>query len=103
MQFMNNELVPVILVICLAILTIALSVASVYLINVLIEAKRTLRRANAILDDTQDKIQGILNPFHSLSAFASHFTTGLKVVDGFVSLIKDKHEKQDSSSSQDKE
>jgi len=103
MQFMNNELVPVILVICLAILTIALSVASAYLINVLIEAKRTLRRANAILDDTQDKIQGILNPFHSLSAFASHFTTGLKVVDGFVSLIKDKHEKQDSSSSQDKE
>lgn len=100
---MNNELVPVILVICLAILTIALSIASVYLINVLIEAKRTLRRANAILDDTQDKIQGILNPFHSLSAFASHFTTGLKVVDGFVSLIKDKHEKQDSSSSQDKE
>jgi predicted PurR-regulated permease PerM len=103
MQFMNNELVPVILVICLAILTIALSIASVYLINVLIEAKRTLRRANAILDDTQDKIQGILNPFHSLSAFASHFTTGLKVVDGFVSLIKDKHDKQEPSSRQDKE
>ncbi len=93
---MNSELFPIILIVCVVILTIVLSVASIFLISVLLEARRTLVRANAILEDTQDKVQAILNPFHSLSAFASHFTTGLKVVDGFVALLKDKNAKTDA-------
>lgn len=93
---MNSEIFPIVLIVCVVILTIVLSVASIFLISVLIEARRTLSRTNAILEDTQDKIQTILNPFHSLSAFASHFTTGLKVVDGFVGLLKDKNGKTDS-------
>lgn len=95
---MMNEILPVVLVVCLVVLTIVLVVTAINLIGVLIEGKKVLKKANSavdkaneVIDTTQEKITGILNPFHSLSAFVTNFTAGLKVAEGFMSFVnKDK-------------
>lgn len=95
---MMNEILPTVLVVCLVVLTIVLVVTAINLISVLIEGKKVLKKANSavdkaneVIDTTQDKITGILNPFHSLSAFVTNFTAGLKVAEGFMSFVnKDK-------------
>lgn len=111
---MINEILPIVLVVCLVVLTIVLVVVAINLIAVLLESKKVLQKANqavdkanAVIDATQDKITGILNPFHSLSAFVSNFTAGLKVAEGFMSLVnKDKNvidaEKSDKSDKSDR-
>lgn len=94
---MTNELLPLVLVVCLVILTVVLVVVAINLIGVLMESKRVLKKANLVIDEAQDKITGILNPFASLSAFVSNFTAGLKVADGFMSFMnKDKNKSQQS-------
>lgn len=89
-----NEYIPVILVVCVVALTIVLVVAGINLIGILFQLRKTLTKANdsldkvsGIIDTTQDKIDGILNPFHSLSAFVTNFTAGLKVAEGFMGWI----------------
>ena len=53
----------------------------------LTKANETVDKVSAMVDTTQDKIEGILNPFHSLSAFVTNFTAGLKVAEGFMGWI----------------
>lgn len=91
---MNNEILPIVLVVCLVVLTIVLVVVAINLIGVLVEGKKVLKKANSavdkansVIDSTQEKISGILNPFHSLSAFVTNFTAGLKVAEGFMSFV----------------
>ncbi|AKM81151.1 hypothetical protein KKI22_01025 [Patescibacteria group bacterium] len=91
---MTNEILPIVLVVCLVVLTIVLVVVAINLIGVLVESKKVLKKANATIDTTQEKITGILNPFHSLSSFVTNFTAGLKVAEGFMSFAnKDKKDK----------
>lgn len=85
---------PLILVVCVVILTVVLVVLGIQLMAILAEFRKTLQkandtveRANQILTTTQDKVEGILNPFHSLSAFVSNFTAGLKVAEGFMGWL----------------
>lgn len=100
---MINDILPIVLVVCLVILTIVLVVVAINLIGVLIEGKKVLKKANTavdkanlVIDNAQEKITGILNPFHSLSAFVTNFTAGLKVAEGFMSFInKDKDKEID--------
>lgn len=100
---MMNEILPIVLVVCLVVLTIVLVVTAINLIGVLIEARKVLKKtnsavdkANEVIDTTQEKITGILNPFHSLSAFVTNFTAGLKVAEGFMSFVnKDKGKDKD--------
>jgi hypothetical protein len=104
---MMNEILPIVLVSCLVVLTIVLVVVAINLIGVLIEGKKVLKKANnavdkanLVIDSTQEKIVGILNPFHSLSAFVTNFTAGLKVAEGFMSFVnkgKDQDKDQDES------
>jgi uncharacterized membrane protein (Fun14 family) len=97
---MINEILPIVLVVCLVVLTIVLVLVAISLIGVLTEGKKILKKAdmavdkaNSVIDTTQEKIVGILNPFHSLSAFVTNFTAGLKVAEGFMSFVnKDKDE-----------
>lgn len=97
---MMNEILPIVLVVCLVVLTIVLVVVGINLIGVLIESKKVLKKANnavdkanLVIDSTQEKIVGILNPFHSLSAFVTNFTAGLKVAEGFMSFVNKDKEK----------
>lgn len=100
---MNNEILPIVLVVCLVVLTIVLVVVAINLIGVLVEGKKVLKKANtavdkanSVIDSTQEKIAGILNPFHSLSAFVTNFTAGLKVAEGFMSFVnKDKDKEKE--------
>jgi len=97
-----NEYIPIILVVCVVALTVVLVIAGINLIGILMQLKKTLKKANetvekvsTVVDTTQDKIEGILNPFHSLSAFVTNFTAGLKVAEGFMGWInKDKVEEE---------
>lgn len=106
---MINEILPIVLVVCLVILTIVLVLVAIHLIGVLVEAKRILKKAdtavnkaNLVIDSTQDKIVGILNPFHSLSAFVTNFTAGLKVAEGFMSFVnKDKNKDRNEDRNED--
>lgn len=86
-----TDILPLILVVAVVVLTIVLTVVAVYLILFLAELRKSIKKingtvdsANQILNTTQGKIEGILNPFHSLSAFVSNFTAGLKVAEGFM-------------------
>lgn len=93
-----NEILPIVLVVCLVVLTIVLVVVAINLIGVLVESKKVLRKANAVIDEAENKITAILNPFHSLSAFVTNFTAGLKVAEGFMSFVnKDKSKVKDKA------
>lgn len=92
---MMNEILPTVLVVCLVVLTIVLVVVAINLIGVLLESKKVLKKANDMIDTTQEKVTSILNPFHSLSAFVTNFTAGLKVAEGFMSFVnKDKNKEE---------
>jgi hypothetical protein len=58
-------------------------------------------KANQVIDTTQNKIEGILNPFHSLSAFITNFTAGLKVTEGFMTWLNRYREEDVTLENQD--
>lgn len=103
---MFTDILPIILVVCVVVLTVILTIIGVHLVMVLAEFKKTLEkanqtvdRANLILTSTQEKVETILNPFHSLSAFVSNFTAGLKVAEGFMGWLS-KNRSDDAGDSQ---
>lgn len=88
------EILPLVLTASVAILTIVLVILAIKLIMVLGQVQQSLKKfnlaidkANQVIDTTQNKIQGILNPFHSLSAFIANFTAGLKITEGFMTWL----------------
>ncbi len=99
---MINEILPIVLVVCLVVLTIVLVVVAINLIGVLVESKKVLRKANAVIDEVEHKVTAILNPFHSLSAFITNFTAGLKVAEGFMSFVNKDKAKIKQTSDDDK-
>jgi hypothetical protein len=88
------EILPLVLTVSVAILTVVLVILAIKLIMVLGQIQQSLKKfnlaidkANQVIDVTQNKIEGILNPFHSLSAFISNFTAGLKITEGFMTWL----------------
>ena len=95
-----SEILPLVLTISVASLTVVLIILAVKLIMVLSQIQQALKKfnlvidkANLVIDTTQNKIEGILNPFHSLSAFISNFTAGLKITEGFMAWLNRNQEK----------
>lgn len=89
-----SDILPLVLTISVASLTVVLVVLAVKLIMVLGQVKQSLKKfnlvidkANQVIDTTQGKIEGILNPFHSLGAFITNFTAGLKITEGFMNWL----------------
>jgi len=89
-----SEILPLVLTISVASLTVVLVILAVKLIMVLAQVQQALKKfnlaidkANEVIDITQNKIEGILNPFHSLSAFITNFTAGLKITEGFMNWL----------------
>lgn len=94
------DILPLVLTISVAILTIMLVILAIKLIMVLGQVQQSLKKfnstidkANQVINVTQNKIEGILNPFHGLSVFISNFISGLRITEGFMSwLNRDKDE-----------
>ena len=89
-----SEILPLVLTVSVASLTVVLIVLAVKLIMVLGQVQQALKnfnllidKANLVINTTQNKIEGILNPFHSLSAFITNFTAGLKITEGFMNWL----------------
>jgi hypothetical protein len=89
-----SDILPLVLTISVASLTVVLVVLAIKLIMVLGQIQQSLKKfnlaidkANQVIDTTQGKIEGILNPFHSLSAFITNFTAGLKITEGFMNWL----------------
>lgn len=89
-----NEILAIVLAASITILTIALVVMAINLIAILAQVKKSLEKANVaidkatqVVDTAQAKVESILNPFASLSAFVSNFTAGLKVTEGFMNWL----------------
>lgn len=88
------DTLPLVLTISVAILTIMLVILAIKLIMVLGQVQQSLKKfnltidkANQVVDLTQNKIEGILNPFHGLSIFVSNFISGLKITESFMSWL----------------
>jgi hypothetical protein len=103
-----SEILPLVLTISVASLTVVLIALAIKLIIVLGQIKQSLQKfnlaidkANQVIDTTQNKIEGILNPFHSLSAFITNFTAGLKVTEGFMTWLNRYREEDVTLENQD--
>jgi hypothetical protein len=89
-----SDILPLVLTISVASLTVVLVILAIKLIMVLGQVQEALKKfnlaidkANQVIDTTQGKIESILNPFHSLSAFITNFTAGLKITEGFMNWL----------------
>ena len=89
-----NEILPIVLAVSVSILTVTLVVMAINLIAIFSQIKKSLEKANSaidkatqVVDVAQAKVESILNPFASLSAFITNFTAGLKVTEGFMSWL----------------
>ena len=96
-----SDILPLVLTISVASLTVVLVVLAIKLIMILGQVQQSLKKlnlavdkANQVIDITQAKIEGILNPFHSLSAFITNFTAGLKITEGFMSWLNRNQNKE---------
>jgi uncharacterized protein YoxC len=79
-----NWLFPVVLLI----LTLVMIVVGVYLVLVLMEARRTLRRLNHTLDIAEARLNAVVGPLQSLGGLANGMSTGLKVFETFVGWLQ---------------
>jgi len=96
-----SDILPLVLTISVASLTVVLVILAIKLIIALGQVQQSLKKfnlaidkANQVIDITQEKIEGILNPFHSLSAFISNFTAGLKITEGFMNWLNRDRDKE---------
>ena len=96
-----SDILPLVLTVSVASLTVVLIVLAIKLIMILGQVQQSLKKfnlavdkANQVIDTTQVKIEGILNPFHSLSAFITNFTAGLKITEGFMNWLNRNQDKE---------
>lgn len=82
------EFLPVLYAVILVVLTVVLTVVGVYLILVLMEARRTLVKINTTLDVAEAKLNAITQPLQRLGGVASGLTTGMKVFETFVGWLQ---------------
>ncbi|HEX9817759.1 MAG TPA: hypothetical protein VGA89_02610 [Patescibacteria group bacterium] len=82
-----ENLLPTVLTIVAVVLTIILSIVGVQIILVLSEAKRTLHKINATLDEAEAKINAIVSPLQNLGGLANGLQTGIKVFESFTGWL----------------
>ena len=85
--------IQVILVFILALLTINLVVAGVYLILVLKEFRETIKKTNSVLDNVQSLSNVVSNPLTLLTGFMSAVVQGYNAVKS-INTIRGDHKKE---------
>ncbi len=82
-----NEILPVVFTVVLIVITIVLTVVGIQVIMVLAEIKRTLSKANQVIDNIEEKANRYLSPIQSLGTMAASLKSSMKVFQGFVSWL----------------
>ena len=82
--------IQVILVFILALLTINLVVAGVYLILVLKEFRETIKKTNSVLDNVQSLSNVVSNPLTLLTGFMSAVVQGYNAVKSINTIRGDR-------------
>jgi hypothetical protein len=82
------DYLSIVFAVVLVVLSIVVSVVGVYVVMVLSEVRRTLRKVNTTLDAAESSLQLISQPFIKFGGLASGMSTGFKVFETFVSWLQ---------------
>ncbi len=82
------DYLSIIFAITMVVITIVLAVVGVYLVMVLTEARRTLRKVNDTLDVMEEKVTAFTQPLMRLGGMTTGLATGFKVFETFVSWLQ---------------
>lgn len=82
------DLIPTIFTGALVVLTIVLTVVGVYMVLVLLELRKTIKRVNDVLESADEKISALTAPIHKLGQMAVGLGTGMKVFEAFVGWLQ---------------
>lgn len=86
------DFLPYIFAGALVILTIVLSVVGIQMVLVLLELRKTLKRANDVIDTADSKLHALVQPLQKLAGMATNMNVGMKVFEAFVGWLH-RHEK----------
>ncbi|MDP2637490.1 MAG: hypothetical protein Q8P26_00310 [Candidatus Levybacteria bacterium] len=85
----------IILIIAIVLLTSLLVALGVQVFFILKDLRKTVSKANKVLDNTQTITQSVSTPLSSLSSIAAGIKTGASVINLFKSIISsDKNDKE---------
>ncbi len=89
-----NQTLPAI---AITVLTVLLSIISVQIILILKDIKRTVGRANALMDSIENTISKLSDPTKSLGSLISGVREGLHLFDSFSHFISQRGSQNDPS------
>lgn len=82
------EVMPIIFSSVVIVLAVILSVVGVQFILILMEIRKTLKKANQTIDLVESKFNSVMQPFLSFGGMAAGMGTGLKLFETFVNWLQ---------------
>ena len=89
-----NQTLPII---SITVLTVLLSIISVQIILILKEVKKSISRANAVMDSVDNTISKLSDPTRSIGGLISGVREGLRLFDSFSHIITNRRAQTDPS------
>jgi hypothetical protein len=96
------DILPIVFSVILVILTIVLSVVGIQMVLVLMEVRRTLRKANQTIELVEEKINSFTNPLKNLGGALGGIKTGMKFFEALTSWLQDKKTNNNSEDGNNK-
>lgn len=87
----SAQIILFIVIILLAILLLALGIQVFFILK---EFRKTVSKANRVLDNTNVITQSVSSPISSLSSIATGIKTGASFINLFKKILSDKDEKR---------
>jgi len=84
------ELQQIILTSLLSILLVVLSVVGIQIFLLLGEFRKTLHKANGVIESAESKFNALVQPLHNLSNAAVGFQTGMKAIEAVMEWVNEK-------------
>jgi len=84
----------IILVIVIILLTVLLAVLGIQVFFILKEFRKTVSKANKVLDNTNVITQSVSAPISSLSSIATGIKTGASFINLFKKILSDKDDRK---------
>lgn len=78
------ELLPTVFSVVLVVLAIILSIVGFQVIMVLVEVKRTLKKANQAIEVAESKLNAVIQPLQKIGDMASGLKNGMKIFEAFT-------------------